>query len=614
MSLPSHQLTPFRHAWQLATLVVLGAACGSSSTAPGGGDAGSGGDSATGRDGSSGHMGHDGGVHDAAPNDTGHFDARSSGDGGHRSDGGDAGHVSNDSGTGLVDASGEGGNGASCGTTLTPVDVSSPTTVVGTGTAASCTETALKSAIAAGGIITFNCGSAAATIPITATLVLRIDTATTLDGGGLVTLDGGNTTQLFTFTGTNFQVTTTTVTFQHMHFTHARATGSNPFPPTDAGATCSTGFQVGGGGVIQIRDGILHVIDSIFEQNHGAVPGPDIAGGAIYGIGSLGIVVVGSQFIDNDASNGGAIGSLFSDLTVMTSTFTGNKALGFGANADNATCPVVGGQRETGSGGNGGAIVMDGGETFTVKMCGDTFSNNVAGMGALGGALFRTPDGAQQETDIDQCTFDGNSAPSGGAMYFHNSHLVITGSTLSNNTAGGSGAIQADGTILDLTNVTLYGNKATTSPGGTISLFGNSGTFTNVTFAKNECNGTPGQSFGVDLFGGTTLTVNNTIFDSASQNDPNSPMACQGTNSGAHDFQWPKDHSVGSNPDTACVTGIDFADPLLGVLSSNGGPTQTALPGAGSPVIGVGAACPSTDQRGNARPASGCTAGAVEVN
>ena len=46
---------------------------------------------------------------------------------------------------------------------------------------------------------------------------------------------------------------------------------------------------------------------------------------------------------------------------VLNSTFTGNKALGPGANATNATCPVVGGQRETGSGGNGGAIVIDGG-------------------------------------------------------------------------------------------------------------------------------------------------------------------------------------------------------------------------------------------------------------
>jgi len=608
LSRPAHLS---RHASQITALIVLVVACGSSSkssstdggaTGPGDGSVR---DGATSRDGSQPHRGDGGSSGDAGHVDSGHTGSGS---------GSDSGQGGMDSSVAVVDASGEGGNGGTCPATLTPVDVSSPTTRVGTGTAASCTEAALTSAIATAGIITFNCGAAPVTIPITSTKVLSITKNTTLDGGGKVTLDGGDATQMFTFTGTNFQVTTTTVTFQHMRFIRARATGSEPFPPTDAGATCSTGFQKGGGGVIEIRDGVLHVIDSIFENNHGAVPGPDVAGGAIYGIGSLDVTIATSQFIDNDASNGGAIGSLFSDLTVMESTFTGNKALGFGANADNATCPVVGGQRETGSGGNGGAISIDGGETFTVKMCGDVFSGNAAGQGALGGALFRTPDGAPQETDIDQCTFDGNTAPTAGAMYFHNSHLVITNSTLSNNTAGGSGAIQADVTILDLTNVTLYGNKATTSPGGTISLFGNSGTFTNVTFAKNQCAGVSGQSFGVDLFGGTALTINNSLFDSASQNDPNNAMACAGANMGAHDFQWPQNHTVGSNPDSPCVTGIDFADPLLGVLSSNGGATQTAVPGAGSPAIGAGTSCPATDQRGHARPANGCTAGAVEVN
>jgi hypothetical protein len=593
--------------------VLVAAGCGGSGSSTSTGDASSL-DGATPSDGASPR--NDASHHDGtAPRTDAHADAPAKLDAAHP---GDASPPSEASTT--PDATGDAGPfptldagtpTAACPTTVSPVDVSTPTTVVGSGTG-TCTEAKFAAAVATGGIITFNCGSAPATITLHSTLALRIDIATTIDGGGLVTIDGNDATQLFTFTGTNFQKTTTTVTFQHLRFTNARATGSMPFPT--ASPPCSQGFQVGGGGVIQIRDGVLHVIDSIFENNHGAVPGPDIAGGAIYAIGSLDVTVVGSEFLTNDASNGGAIGSLFSDLTVLTSTFTGNKALGSGANSTNATCPVVGGQRETGSGGNGGAISIDGGETFTVSMCGDVFSGNVGGTGALGGALFRTPDGAMQETDIDQCTFDGNSGDSAGAMYFHNSKLVITRSTLSNNHANGSGAIQADGTILNLTNTTLYGNYASTSPGGTISLFGNSGTFTNVTFAKNHCDGAAGSGFGVDLFGGTALTVNNSIFDSATQVDPNSPMACQNTNTGADDFQWPKTHSSGTNPDTACVTGIDFADPLLGVLGSNGGPTQTAVPATGSPAIGAGQACPATDQRGHARPATGCTAGAVEVN
>src|SRR6185369_3100237 len=46
-------------------------------------------------------------------------------------------------------------------------DVSTPTTVIGTGTAASCTGAAFVSAVAAGGVITFNCGADPAVITLT---------------------------------------------------------------------------------------------------------------------------------------------------------------------------------------------------------------------------------------------------------------------------------------------------------------------------------------------------------------------------------------------------------------------------------------------------------------
>src|SRR5277367_616 len=62
------------------------------------------------------------------------------------------------------------GGGATASVCASPVslyDVSNPTTVVGTGTAASCTESAFSAAVALGGKIVFNCGGAA-TIPITA--------------------------------------------------------------------------------------------------------------------------------------------------------------------------------------------------------------------------------------------------------------------------------------------------------------------------------------------------------------------------------------------------------------------------------------------------------------
>jgi hypothetical protein len=64
---------------------------------------------------------------------------------------------------------------------------------------------------------------------------------------------------------------------------------------------------------------------------------------------------------------------------------------------------------------------------------------------------------------------------------------------------------------------------------------------------------------------------------------------------------------------TQCTSSITAADPALGPLQDNGGPSKTMLPGAGSPAIGQGSGCPQIDQRGNPR-ASACTLGAVEAS
>src|SRR5437016_4123269 len=63
--------------------------------------------------------------------------------------------------------------------------------VVGTGTPASCTETALNFALAGGGTVTFNCGAAAKTIPITS--VKQISDNTTIDGGNKIILSASKT-------------------------------------------------------------------------------------------------------------------------------------------------------------------------------------------------------------------------------------------------------------------------------------------------------------------------------------------------------------------------------------------------------------------------------------
>jgi hypothetical protein len=68
--------------------------------------------------------------------------------------------------------------------------------VVGTGSAASCTEAALDTALLAGGTITFACGPGAVTIPLTVPKTITGTVA--LDGQGLITLSGGGTIRPFT--------------------------------------------------------------------------------------------------------------------------------------------------------------------------------------------------------------------------------------------------------------------------------------------------------------------------------------------------------------------------------------------------------------------------------
>jgi hypothetical protein len=67
--------------------------------------------------------------------------------------------------------------------------------VVGTGTAGSCTEAALDAALAGGGMVTFDWGAQPVTIVLTQQKTISSDT--TVDGGGLVTLDGNDAVRAF---------------------------------------------------------------------------------------------------------------------------------------------------------------------------------------------------------------------------------------------------------------------------------------------------------------------------------------------------------------------------------------------------------------------------------
>jgi CSLREA domain-containing protein len=218
---------------------------------------------------------------------------------------------------------------------------------------------------------------------------------------------------------------------------------------------------------------------------------------------------------------------------------------------------------------------------------------------------------------------DGNTAYAGGGIDHQGANLNIHKSTLSNNTAdgepagstgvGGGGAIlYTGGGELTITNSTIANNNAALEGGAIDNLNDSGATITNSTIAGNTASS--GGAIGNAASG---LELENTV---VADNTDTAPGAgtdnCDGSAT-----------SLGTNLEDLDTCGFDQpkdrtdTDPNLGALANNGGPTDTMALPAGSPAIDVATNtdCPSTDQRGEARPADGdangtptCDIGAFE--
>ncbi|MFO0695282.1 MAG: right-handed parallel beta-helix repeat-containing protein [Polyangiales bacterium] len=451
-------------------------------------------------------------------------------------------------------------------------DVSSPTTVVGNGTPGSCTPAALQAAATTGGTIVFACGASPITITVSTPIVFTKESV--IDGGGLVTLSGGGSSRILLLDSA-YDQTGPRLVVQRLTFRDGR--GVTGVDDTAAG-----------GAAIYRDGGSLTVLDSVFLDNRAPSPGQDIAGGAIYGFGGGETVIAGCTFAGNASSNGGAVGSLNGDLTVINSTFTANSATGSGGNPGNGGC--------------GGALYMDGSKERT-SLCGVTIRNNQAG--AIGGGVFRVSNTDDGTFTMDRTTVDSNrvtptSSGNAGGLYLQGLALAITNSTISRNEAFYNGGIWISERTADLTNVTIAENVAFGSNGGGMWLsYSPTGTVRNCTIANNHS--TAADQVAGAIFGGGLVLVNTIVSGNTAQWTP----GCDKTHgAGTTNLQWPSG--------ALCTTSPLVADPLLGALGDHGGDTETLVPDATSPARGLGTSCPATDQRGMPR-GEPCTAGAVEV-
>jgi len=267
-------------------------------------------------------------------------------------------------------------------------DVSSPTTVIGTGTHASCTGDAFVEAVAKGGVITFQCGPDPVTIVLTRTAKVFNDKGTKLviDGGDKVTLSGGGTSRILYM---------------------ATCDKAQVYPPGPGDCNTNPGVQLvvqnltfvdgsatripegtnngGGGGAIHAQGGSLKVVNSRFFNNVCDPLGSDVGGGAIRkldylvasGAGpSRPVWIVNSTFggkpgLGNSCANGGALSSIGVSWNILNSLLSDNTAVGHGASS--------------GQGGNGGAIYNDGNE-IVLNVTSSLIENNMANEG--GSAVF----------------------------------------------------------------------------------------------------------------------------------------------------------------------------------------------------------------------------------
>lgn len=209
---------------------------------------------------------------------------------------------------------------------------------------------------------------------------------------------------------------------------------------------------------------------------------------------------------------------------------------------------------------------------------------------------------------VVSCTFSGNFANVGGGMYNSQSSPTVMSSTFSENTANSGGGMCNDNSSPTVTNSTFSNNRSEGAGfGGGMYNYSSSPTLTNCTFSRN-------RQVGYIVFLGDGLanmssspTVTNCIF-------------------------WGTDgpeYQIGSSGDSTPIitysivdvnecpgAGNTNADPRLGRLVDNGGPTKTHALFAGSSALGSGtsAGAPATDQRGVARPqGTGVDRGAVEM-
>jgi uncharacterized repeat protein (TIGR01451 family) len=427
---------------------------------------------------------------------------------------------------------------------------------------ASASATSITNSIVTGDAATDGSGGAiyAESGSITLTGDTVTDNVVESEGGALFDEESGHTQGAVTISATTISDNVSYGEAGALYLDYAGATTVTASTIDD---NISEGGDDQGGAIFDENSGALSIGQSQISGNT-ATGGSSNGGGAIFADNTEGVSITGSTLDNDSAYQGGAVYTDGTDLSVSASTFSGDQAS------------------------DAGAIYLNGSSTTASEsITTSTFTDDDATLNGAG-AVFDS----RGSLSLTRSTFTGNDANyEGGAFeYDSNDGLALTNDTFYGNQSQLGGAIYFNGSAstgtIALLNDTIAYNTA--GEGGGIAQPQEAGSIENTIVAEN--------SGGTSSDGGGNC-YNNSATDNAGAADAGGNIDSDGS--------CFKDSVTGDQ------TGVN---PLLGPLTNNGGPTATAALLTGSPAVGkaISAGCPSTDQRGVARPAA-CDIGAYQT-
>ncbi len=287
-------------------------------------------------------------------------------------------------------------------------------------------------------------------------------------------------------------------------------------------------------------------------------------------------------------------------INVAAGTYTENDTVD-ASSLHSLTIAGAGASSTTVNGPVGSVFTVDSG---VVTISGLTITG---GHGEFGGAI--DLDGGT--LNVTDSTLSGNNGYQGGAIENFTGTLNVTDSTISGNTGSGygGGIFDDGGGTVTVTDSTMSGNNGSSGGGG--GIFIQNGT---VTVTDSTISGNTGGSYGgggIFINSGIAYVGGTILADNTGGNCGSNLLTSVGYN---------LTNDEGAQCGFTQPTDVVNANPGLGHLTNNGGPTLTQLPAANGPAVGViptgttldgVQVCPRTDQRG-VQSVGDCTIGAVE--